>query len=545
MTISLGQLDLEALKNYLKIVQGFRTVDDKSGDTEFVEGIASELIAIASRNEDGKLLIDRETVNKAIALVKLDEYGKEILINADNVLTEEEGKALKESALSASVNTSNDMRALRNEMYHLKRDMIRTGNITYDPVYNGFIDPFIDNLPLYETIELVVGNQSSPLSVSVEGDIDSYTVGQYCMLVSGDSDTFLERLEEKVGNEFEFDTPFTKVPERAIKTYGLYEHGRFVFAQNIYGESLTGNNVNMIYKDGANRIKVAELNADSGITGFASMITVPAGLDGNYLNSIGVSLRVQGAPGSCQLLLYDYNESNAYLEPVASSNFLNSGLATDDWQVYQFRFDNEVKLEKGHEYLLLIKTTGTSNGNVWCVGGFVEQCNYNVHQDTYLYNGSTFVLEGPDLITNQVADMFISLYTTEVETADLKYLPKGLYTGNFRVEEGAASRVRVSFNPRLSNEYYTVIVKGKTDIDTADYIMGEQVEYPMEFPHTVWAYGKESANQFVYDFIMPERVTEIEFQIIYNNPATSVDNDTYEALYSVVVSVDDAYIKEA
>ena len=37
MAISLGQLDLEALKNYLKIVQGFRTVDDKSGDTEFVD----------------------------------------------------------------------------------------------------------------------------------------------------------------------------------------------------------------------------------------------------------------------------------------------------------------------------------------------------------------------------------------------------------------------------------------------------------------------------------------------------------------------------
>ena len=45
MTISLGQLDLEALKNYLKIVQGFRTVNDAAGDTEAVNGTPSKYLA--------------------------------------------------------------------------------------------------------------------------------------------------------------------------------------------------------------------------------------------------------------------------------------------------------------------------------------------------------------------------------------------------------------------------------------------------------------------------------------------------------------------
>ena len=45
MKISLGQLDLEALKNYLKIVHGFRTVNDPSGDTENVAGVPSDFIA--------------------------------------------------------------------------------------------------------------------------------------------------------------------------------------------------------------------------------------------------------------------------------------------------------------------------------------------------------------------------------------------------------------------------------------------------------------------------------------------------------------------
>ena len=387
MAISLGQLDLEALKNYLKIVQGFRTVDDKSGDTEFVDGVAADLIAIAAKDADGNLKIDRETIEKAFALVKLDENGDQIIINADNVLTEEEGQQLKTSAIEASVNTSNDMRALRNEMYHLKRDMIRTGNLSFDPVYNGFIDAFLDNLLIYETQELAIENQTSPMSISAVGDIESYTEGQYCVLTLSGDDIHLAQIMNRSNNEIELDKAFAKVPDKALKSFGLYDHGRFVFATDKLVENLTSENTNMIYKDGANRIKVAELNADSNAIGFATTITVPAALDGNYLNSIGVSLRVQGHPGNCQLLLYDYSDEGHYIEPIASSNYLNSGLATDSWQTYKFKFDNEQKLEKGHEYLLLIKGSGTSNGNVWSVGGFVEQCNYNIHQDTYIYNG--------------------------------------------------------------------------------------------------------------------------------------------------------------
>ena len=181
MAISWGQLDLEALKNYLKIVQGFRTVDDKSGDTEFVDGIAAELIAIAAKDDDGNLKIDRETVEKAFALVKLNENGEQITIDADNVLTEEEGRQLRDSALSASVNTSNDMRSLRNEMYHLKRDMMRSGALSFDPVYNGFVDPFINGNEVYTLDELYIDNSIG--SISVEGEVALYDIGQHAALI--------------------------------------------------------------------------------------------------------------------------------------------------------------------------------------------------------------------------------------------------------------------------------------------------------------------------------------------------------------------------
>jgi hypothetical protein len=56
VTINLSQLDLKALKNYLKIVYGFRTEDDPSGDTVAVDGTPSNFIANASliKDADGK-----------------------------------------------------------------------------------------------------------------------------------------------------------------------------------------------------------------------------------------------------------------------------------------------------------------------------------------------------------------------------------------------------------------------------------------------------------------------------------------------------------
>ena len=137
MAISLGQLDLEALKNYLKIVQGFRTVNDPSKDTEYVDGVEAGLIAVAALL-DGQLLKDeigndrRDVVAHALNLLKINEDGTQVPMNASEIVTFKDSEELQRVAVQASQNTANDMRSLRNEMYHLKRDMIRTGAMAYD-----------------------------------------------------------------------------------------------------------------------------------------------------------------------------------------------------------------------------------------------------------------------------------------------------------------------------------------------------------------------------------------------------------------------------
>ncbi len=561
MAISLGQLDLEALKNYLKIVQGFRTVHDPSKDTEYVDGIESSLIAVAALL-NGQLLLDdegnerRDVVDHAINLLRVDEYGNQTAINANEIVTFEDSKELQRVAVQASQNTANDMRSLRNEMYHLKRDMIKTGAMAYDPVYDGFIDPFINHLNVFTNDELSVDNVDGANSIAVSGDTSSYRVGQEVAIISQDKALVVDELTEMIGSNFVVGNDmfiFSSTPDTIKKSYGVYDHGKFVFGSDVADTGQrTDNSVNMIYKDGSSRIKVIELNEVKGLAGFASTIVVPAELEHNYLNGVSLSLRVIGNPGVIYCELYDYNEEMLYGDPIATSSYLNSGAATGDWKTYQFNFNEEIQLDNGHIYMLLVKASGTYIGNVWCLGGFEEPCNNSVHQDTYLYSTEgKFSKESPDVLTNKISDIFIGLQTQEVRTADLYYSKFGLYTGTFKLEHNLASRVRISFNPGLNgkrpesfdvNDYYTVKAIGRKD--NGRYIDGFLDEAsPKLFSHTVWANGQESAPEFCYDFNFEDEVDLIEFQIIYKN-TNAVSKDAHGELFAVVASTDNAYLKK-
>ena len=559
MAISLGQLDLEALKNYLKIVQGFRTLEDPSKDTEQVFGVDSNLIAVAALLNGG-LLVDengeerRDVVNYALNLMRIDQDGFQVPVNANEIITYEDSKELQEVAMHASQNTANDMRSLRNEMYHLKRDMIRTGSLAYDPVYDGFIDPFIDGLTIYTEDELNVLSMDGN-DFEIAGDAEVYRVGQCAAFVNDNKVISVDEILFSSGARL--NTGNQNNATSITKSYGLYNNGKFVFGTDQDSNINLNDAVNMIYKDAPHRVQILELNSNSGAAGFASCIVIPHSLHGNYLNAVSLSLRTIGQPGVIYCELYDYHEDNLYAAPIATSSHLNAGMANSDWGTYQFAFNDEILLEDGHKYLLLVKGTGTYEGNVWCLGGFEEPCNYDVHQDTYLYDSEgKFVKQGPNLVTGIVSDIFIGLYTTKSKKANVTYTQSGIYTGTFKIENNLASRVRISFNPGLNGkrpesfnveDYYTVNVVGRNT--SGRYIVGERVDDIKQFSHTVWSNGQESANEFCYDFIFinredenkPESVNYIEFQIVYNSK-NSVGENNHGELFAVVASCDNAYM---
>lgn len=572
MAISLGQLDLEALKNYLKIVQGFRTVNDPAMDTEYVDGVAANFIAIASlinnellKDENGKPR--RDVVNHALNVLRLDENGKQTIINANDLLTLQQGEGFLEDAIDASENTAEDMRQLRNEMYHLKTKMIRSGSVTYDQVYNGWIDPFIHYIEDEDAMDgrftkdtltlegLQSGGDITPVGLTPK----LYNAGQFAVLLSEGNAAYANEISSVDESTIYFkDGSFflDKIPDTIQKSYGMYHNGQFVFANDVSNILTTENSVNMIYKDGASRVKILEFNETEDIYGFGTMIEAPAELDENYLNAIGISLRAIGKPGQIWCELYHYNDEAVY-DPeyiIATSEFKNSDTITTDWKTHKFFFrDTAVRLESGHKYLLLIKATGTFADNVFCLGGFKEICNTAAHQDTFLHHDNAMLERVlPDLTTNEIYDAFVSLYTTESQQVVLNYSRYGIYTGTFELENAQASRVRVSFNPNLNGrqnnpelfkieEYYSVNAIGFDKSGAIVY--GVPDGTVKKYSHVVVSNNEVSADEYAYDFIFGTAVTKIEFQIMYHSPDV-VDENKHGSLFSVVVSTDNAYIKE-
>jgi hypothetical protein len=570
VSINLSQLDLVALKNYLKIVHGFRTSDDPSGDTVAVDGIPSQFIAQAALIQDGnttKLLKDRSLVELSKGLlcvdeegnVKTDENGDPIVLNASDFMTDLEGLQHVDQIQQTALNVAEDMRVFRNEMYHMKRNMMVTGMLDVDTkIYNGFVDPFKMGEIKYGNETLVIEdiNASGELDTEKQGD---FSPGQQVIIYGSNTDKHpvareiisVDNTHLELGSFFMDYTPDT-----VDKTYGVYRNGLFYFGKEDTVRDLdAGNSVHVILKDGEQRVSVAELNSDKSVLGYATTFTVPASLNQTYLRQIDLILSVQGNPGSLHLEVYPYNENGVYDpndERCIFSDELPSGKALSVFKTYSFTLAQDIRLETPGKYIIMIKAKGTSNGNIWKLGGFREVCTYESHQDTYLIgNDISLSPESPDA-SNYLADVYLGVGA--VKTLESKYIPSkvGAYTGSFILEESDATRVRVSFNPvnkdNKNDEFFTVFVRGRNknaSDDNAYWTVAKaDTANPKMINDRVYANGIQSGKQLVFDFEFDTPMTEIEFQIVFNTPY-DVGVDVYEGLMSLVVSTDNGIISNS
>ena len=147
--ISLGQLDLQALQQYLEIVSGFRKKDDKAIDVQYVGSylhptvdgdddpveaeyspVEANQVAMAALDENGKPIIvtdgdgvilipERQTVVNSLMLdgVPANEFLKRI--ESDSILTD---------VNQATYNISDDIRNLKHELYQLKNQLLKVND---------------------------------------------------------------------------------------------------------------------------------------------------------------------------------------------------------------------------------------------------------------------------------------------------------------------------------------------------------------------------------------------------------------------------------
>lgn len=442
MSISLGQMPLEALDAYLSVVKGYTKTNDRAVDTKYVAGVESELIAKAATNENGELVNDRETVQNALEL-----NGK----SADKYLLKEDSKSLLGDTYSVSTIISDELKALRDELYQTKAELAKLGLIKQGPVYNGFYDAFKNDNIRYNneviTTLAQTNNESGTISTITVEDASAFVVGEY-IAIKTSKETQVAKITSISNSRIDI-TPAVAGPlgneTEIYKTAGTYNRGMFVFGEKT-GAYASTDIFKVIVKDGKRRQIIKTLN--TSFSGYASRCNNLYSIDG-ALNKIQVSLACDGNPGIIRAYLYKVTDNtNPAInnELIAESDALSASQVSGVLNNYTFNFEDTIKLSRDNEYIVLLKTEYANESNRWYIGGFVDECTDDCiccAGDTYDYISDAFQL------TNEMSDMYIAFYMSDIIENEINYMQKGIYTCELEIPD-KFTRVRTEL--RINRE---------------------------------------------------------------------------------------------
>ena len=460
--ISLGQLDLQALQQYLEIVSGFRKKDDKAIDVQYVGSfmhptvdgdddpveveytpVEAKQVAMAALDENGQpititngegviLIPERQTVLNSLKLGGVDAADYLKRVESDSILTD---------VNQATYNLSDDIRNLKDELYQLKNQLLKVGSIKDANVYNGFIDAFIETnkrhvIKSSAIVETVSGNT---VYVDSLGDLRIDDI----VVLENNGEFNIQKITNVGYNSFDVSPSFGKLPPSAHqgsfvkKSLGISKNGKFVFACKPEDDLVETEEMKYIVKDGIDRIKVFEL--DHAGHGYGTEIKIPASLESCVINKVQVSLATKGNPGEIQGIFYKYNEQIGTFDKTDFATRSIGAMETSGW-FNNFTVDliNEMPVKPGERYILMLQTSSGSNDDKWFIGGFTDDdCIDEVHNDSYILSNRLLYKSVED------KDMFLILTTKKLEESDMKKLPYGVYTCEFDTYCSNANRIRV------------------------------------------------------------------------------------------------------
>ena len=226
--ISLANIPLEDIYNYLTIVKGVSIKNENAVDTDYVNGVQSNLIAKAATNNEGALVVDRETVRNALQLGGVD---------ANQYLLRNESTTLLADTYQVSTILSNELKEVRDEIYQLKAELAKQGYIQQSKVYDGFYDAFKDDDIRYisNQITTVVGEHTAAASIITVANTSDLVIGEYIAIKDIEGNMYASRIESIINNQIGLDKPFgvTILNGTGVFKYaGSYYNGEYIFGKN-------------------------------------------------------------------------------------------------------------------------------------------------------------------------------------------------------------------------------------------------------------------------------------------------------------------------
>lgn len=454
--ISPSMMPMDAIAQYMETVAKFGKKTDSSADTKNVSGVKSSLIAKAATNQDGSLVRDRETVKNALQLGG---------VPANQYVTTEGANALLADTHSVAVNTGDEIKNLRDELYQMKAELIKSGMLKTIDCYNGFIDGFKEGNEKYINKAITVVNTDissvSNSFISVE-DTSDFIAGEYIVINTNEpqivriqdiaSSTRLN-LSSNVAGPIPTGTGI-------YKTYGSYNNGAFVFGKK-KDVSISSKERYIILNDDAQPLLLTKQYTPN--SGYAAQINIPSTAKG-AIKKVGVQAKVTGYPGGLKCYVIDPSNNATDITSlstieelrkdgkiVGESDLLYASQATGAFNELYFEFPKTVVLDKS-KYVFLFVQINADNNNYWELKGLKGENGMDLQTNSKLYNFS----EGAGFRTED-GDLYLVVVTSEILLNKVEYAKQGLYSADFSLANTTkATRVRVELKINREGRFKVV-----------------------------------------------------------------------------------------
>lgn len=443
ITMSPAMLPLNEIGQYLEKVYGFRKLTDASNDTINVGGIKSELIAKAATDpETGELKQDRDTVKNALQLGGID---------ASKYITAEGASGILSDTYAVSVNSGDEIKNLRDELYQIKAELAKAGMIKNTECYNGFIDAFKEGNEKYIHEAITVtnsdmsNNQTSYITVE---DSSEFIAGEY--IVIGTSEPQITKVQDVASsNRINLTSTIAgPIPSgtQIYKSYGSYNNGAFVFGKK-KDVSVSSQEKYIILNDDAQPMLLTKKYTPN--SGYCAQINIPSTAKG-AIRRIGVQVKRTGFPGALKCYIIDPTNTNTDILTMATiqqlkedgkiigeSDLLYPSQANQAFNELFFNFSSTVILEKANYMFLFVQIDADTN-NYWELRGLRGQENIDLQTNSKLYSFDDGVgLRAED------GDLYLVVVTSEVLLDNLEYSKQGLYSCTTKLSNlSKATRVR-------------------------------------------------------------------------------------------------------
>ena len=440
--ISPAMLPLGSIAEYMDKVEGFSKKKESAEDTKQVNGIKSDLIAIAATDENGELIEDRETVKNAL------ELGG---IPAKDYVTTEGANALLSDTYQVSVNSGNETKNLRDELYQLKAELAKAGLIKNTSCYNGYIDAFKEGQESYlkEAITVTSTDMSQVQVgyISVE-DTSDFAVGEY-IVVETDSPQIV-KIQDISGsdridlvNNIKGPIP---VGTKISKSYGTYNQGMYVFGKRKDVSVATQEKYIILNDDAQPMLLTKKYTPNSG---YAAQINIPSTARG-AIRRIGVQAKVTGFPGGLRCYVIDQT-SKEQGKIIAESDLIYASQATQSFNELYFEFPSVVNLEK-QNYIFLFVQTDADTQNYWELRGLRGEQSIDLQTNSKLYSFT----EGAGLKTED-GDLYIVVVTSDIVHNQIEYSKQGLYSNKVQLTDlTKATRIRVELKVNREGRFKVI-----------------------------------------------------------------------------------------